>query len=643
MPRPPAAERLRHWPAALLALVAAAVAMWARYRVFPEFSWNRDEPVYLWHVDILRAGRLTSSDGGHPELFLPWLSASRDGVLFTQYTLGWPLVLLAADVITGSASAALGFGAALAVVGTYAFAWELTRDRAICIGAAVVMVASPILPVQGGVHLGYLFTLGLGLLFGVGLLSGIRTGRLGRVVGAGACLGWIFFTRPYDGVLWGLAFGAYAIVVHRQWWRDLVRPFVVVGGAALPLVAATLLYNRHVTGSLSQFPITAADPMDTFGFGRRRLMPGFPIAEYTPASGIRAVAKHAFFLPWFLFGSYLGVAVAGIGLWAARRQQGMVAVLLVGAVFPLGYVPFFGTQESVKFTRLAGPYYYLPLFACLAILMAGVVRRLRERNALAAGGLVLVLVLATLPVARSRLDVNHRLSARQEVWRSSTASIDGRALVFVADAQRYLIFANPFSSNHPGLDDRILFAVDEGPEMLELIAEQPDRTPYLQQTTVPVEDLGARERPVDFDVVLFPVEVRRAPGFTLGLAPGSTTDDDLAVVQLQLGDQVLRRIVPAGGPFPSFRLAPAGSTGADVLLPETGTLTIEIGYGDSEAEALRSPVAREKVHFRVVDGTVEVLLPTVKQARIRVGDSLQWRRQLILTDLEIELTPTSAP
>lgn len=643
MPRPPAAERLRHWPAALLALVAAAVAMWARYRVFPEFSWNRDEPVYLWHVDILRAGRLTSSDGGHPELFLPWLSASRDGVLFTQYTLGWPLVLLAADVITGSASAALGFGAALAVVGTYAFAWELTRDRAICIGAAVVMVASPILPVQGGVHLSYLFTLGLGLLFGVGLLSGIRTGRLGRVVGAGACLGWIFFTRPYDGVLWGLAFGAYAIVVHRQWWRDLVRPFVVVGGAALPLVAATLLYNRHVTGSLSQFPITAADPMDTFGFGRRRLMPGFPIAEYTPASGIRAMAKHAFFLPWFLFGSYLGVAVAGIGLWAARRQQGMVAVLLVGAVFPLGYVPFFGTQESAKFTRLAGPYYYLPLFACLAILMAGVVRRLRERNALAAGGLVLVLVLATLPVARSRLDVNHRLSARQEVWRSSTASIDGRALVFVADAQRYLIFANPFSSNHPGLDDRILFAVDEGPEMLELIAEQPDRTPYLQQTTVPVEDLGARERPVDFDVVLFPVEVRRAPGFTLGLAPGSTTDDDLAVVQLQLGDQVLRRIVPAGGPFPSFRLAPAGSTGADVLLPETGTLTIEIGYGDSEAEALRSPVAREKVHFRVVDGTVEVLLPTVKQARIRVGDSLQWRRQLILTDLEIELTPTSAP
>ena len=123
--------------------------------------------------------------------------------MFTQYTLGWPLVLLGSVLLTGSPTSALGFGAFLAVLGTYAFAWEV-RQRAIDRRRRpLVMVASPILPIQGGVHLSYLFTLGLGLLFGVGLLSGIRTGRAWRVVGAGVLLGWIFFTRPYDAVLWG--------------------------------------------------------------------------------------------------------------------------------------------------------------------------------------------------------------------------------------------------------------------------------------------------------------------------------------------------------------------------------------------------------------------------------------------------------
>ncbi|MEO6318840.1 MAG: hypothetical protein ABIP36_08655 [Acidimicrobiales bacterium] len=642
MPRLVSAERRQHWPAVLLALMAGAIALWARWRIFPNFSWNRDESVYLWHIDILREGRLTSRDGGHPELFLPWLSASQDGGLFSQYTLGWPLVLLAADLLTGSAAAGLGFGAALAVIGTYAFAWELTRHRATCIGAAAVMVASPILPVQGGVHLSYLFTLGLGLLFGVGLLSGIRTRRMGWVVGAGLCLGWIFFTRPYDGLLWGLAFAAYAVVVHRDQWRGLVRPFVVAGMAALPLVAATLAYNRHVTGSLTQFPITAADPLDTFGFGRRRLMPGYPTTDYTPGSGLRAIAKHAFFFPWFLAGSYLGLAVGAVGLWFGRRQRATLALLLVGAVFPLGYFPFFGTSESAQFTRLAGPYYYLPLFTCLAILMAGVVVRLHARRRSAGIGLVLALLLATVPFAHSRLDINNRLSVRQEVWRQSNASIDDRALVVVADAGRYLLYANPFSANGPELDDRVLFATDVGPGVLDLIAEQPDRTPYLQRATVPVEEQGAREDPPDYDVELIPLEVRRAPAFALDVTTGAAYGDDVVVVEIRVeGGAALHRTVPRGGFLPAVRLGPPGSTSADLELPERGSLVIEVGYGGTEAEAKRRPTSREEVHFRVVDGAVEVLLPTAKLVRVLVGDELQWRRAVGLADLAVELTPAS--
>jgi hypothetical protein len=624
----------------VLALLAAAIAVWARHRIFPALSWNRDEAVYLWQVEALRDGHLTSTDGGHPELFLPWLSGDRGGVMFTQYTLGWPLVLLASVVITGSPTAALGFGAFLAVLGVYAFAWEIRHERPIAVGAALVMVASPVLPIQGGVHLSYLFTLGLGLLFGAGLLSGIRARRPARLVGAGVLLGWIFFTRPYDAVLWGLAITVYAVVSHRDRWRDLVSPFATCAAGAVPLVVVTLAYNRHVTGSLLDFPIVVVDPMDTFGFGHRRLMPRFPEVDYTAGSGLRAMAKHAFFVPWFLAGSYVALVLAAVGLWVGRRERATLAVVLVAAVFPLGYFPFWGTEVSSYFTRLSGPLYYLPLFAAIAILVATVVTRLHERHRPAAVALVVALVLATVPAARSRFIANHDLSAPQDAWRSSVDSIDGRAIVFVGDANHYLTYANPFSRNNPELDDRILYAVDGQPEMLDLIAEHPDRTPYLQLATIGIEDRGPKEDPLPFTVRVLPVEVDAADAFTLAVEAGDPGDAAVVAVEVRLGySQIVRRTVPAGQPLPTFRVAAPGHGPADIQLTERGQLSIRVGYGDDEADALERPTAREDVLFRVVDGTAEVLFPTAKLESVTVGQTWQWRRQVTLTDLHVDLRP----
>ena len=74
--------------------------------------------MYLWHVDVLRAGQLADPDGGHPDLFQPWLSAARDGAFFSQYTLGWPLVLLVGSARSAASDLGVAAGAALAVVGT---------------------------------------------------------------------------------------------------------------------------------------------------------------------------------------------------------------------------------------------------------------------------------------------------------------------------------------------------------------------------------------------------------------------------------------------------------------------------------------------------------------------------------------------
>src|SRR5213078_4857826 len=103
----------------LLALLGAtaAVSLVVRAVVYPAMSWNRDEATYLWQVRALRAGQLLTT------------------------TLGWPGLMLVADVLFGSSAAAIVWGTLLAVLGTYVFARELTRDRTLALVTAALMLA----------------------------------------------------------------------------------------------------------------------------------------------------------------------------------------------------------------------------------------------------------------------------------------------------------------------------------------------------------------------------------------------------------------------------------------------------------------------------------------------------------------------
>lgn len=645
MPRPspaPLRALAEHWVAIALAVAAALLALWARHALFPAYSWNRDEPVYLWHVDVLRAGHLRVPDGGHPDLFRPWLSAEKDGALFTQYTLGWPLVLLAAAVVTGSAGNALLLGAALAVLGTYAIGLELLRDRRIATVGAALMVASPILPIQGGAYLSYLFTLGLGLLFGALFLSGLRLGGLWRPVVAGLLLGWIFMTRPYDAVLWGAAFGAYALFRERSRITTVLRVGALCAVSSLPLVIATLAYNRHVTGGWLAFPITTADPMDTFGFGPKRLMPTFEVVDYTLGKALKGTAKNFFFLPWFLVGSYVGVATALLGLWQRRREPSTLALLMLCAVFPVGYFVFWGTWLSSLASRISGPIYLVPLYAPICLLAASVVVRWWAHRRVLAGALLVALAIGTAPAAVSRFDVNRDISVQQLPWQTSVAAIEGRAIVFVADTAPYLLYLNPFSANSADLDGRILYAADQSPGMLDLIAEHPDRTAYLQQGTVAAPETGPREDPYDLDVSIVPVEVRSGRSLTLTTTVEAPPGAAFVHLDVTTGAASYHQTAPVDRAAPTMTIpltvAPPG-TEADLATAPRGTVSVTVGWGDTAAAAARDQKVRERIVYRVEAGTLEVLLPSAKLRNELVDKTLVWRRSIALDELHVDIAP----
>ena len=170
-----------------------------------------------------------------------------NGAYFSQYTLGWPLVLLASSLVLGTPSAAVVLGTVLAVVGAVAVTREIVRRDDVAIAVGVLVLASPVVVIQAGVYLGYLFTMGLGNLALVLGLVRFPNGptAAGDSSRPACCWDAILLTRPFDAVLWGAILVMGAVVLHR---RDGLRRLWPVVLAGLPFVVATLAYNMHVTG-----------------------------------------------------------------------------------------------------------------------------------------------------------------------------------------------------------------------------------------------------------------------------------------------------------------------------------------------------------------------------------------------------------
>ena len=641
-----------YWVLLVLAAAGIVIPLVARHLMFPAYSWNRDEPIYLWQAHALRGGFFTTPDGGAPAFFRPWLSAAKGGVLFSQYTLGWPLALAGSLVVFGSPDGALALAGLLVVLGTYAFTRELTRDHTLALVATAVMTLSPILAVQGGVYLGYMFTLGLGLLFAAGVLSGVRRGKPALIVGSGVLLGWIFMTRPYDAVLWGLAVVGYLVFVRWREWRRLATAAGWLAVGVLPLVVATLAYNQHLTASATTFPITVADPLDKFGFGLRQIMPTFGLADYGPGKVLKSAAKNVFYLPLFMIGGYVGAMVAAYGLWLRRRDRTTPALLAIGLVFPVGYAFFWGIYVSSATTNLSGPIYYMPLYAPLSVLIAAVIVHTWRRRRVHGIALVAVLAVATVPFAATRFVINRRNSDAQLPWKNSVNAIHDKALVFVWNdgPGPYLLYLNPFSSNGPKLDDRVLYAVDNGAADLDLVGAKPDRTPYLQTISVPPDYLLPNGNPRTPKISLTRMQVLHANGVVaLRARITNPRARRSVVVFLKMGDHYEWRTLTTdgtnGGAFDvEFRLAVPGvaaGTDATPLLGRLGTAQIGVGYGSSPTAARKNQLVREFFPYRVTDSSIEMLVPSRKnRAKLQGKGKRKWFPVQSQRELDVTVVPS---
>ncbi len=649
-PRPTRGSRVtawlsRSWLLLTLLVGAAAVSVVVRHVVYPALSWNRDETTYLWQVRALRAGDLLTTTGGLPQFFQPWLTGVTHGQFFSQYTLGWPGAMFVADLLFGSPAASIVWGTVLAILGTYLFTREITRDRRLALVTAALMLACPIVITQAGVYLGYLFSLGIGLLFGTALLAGLRRRSSRLVVLAGLLLGILFVTRPFDAVLWAAALGGYAVATTWREWSRQLRAVGLVFVGFLPFLVLTLVQNRIVTGSITQFPFTAKEPLDKFGFGYRRLMPGIIGMRYTFTEAVKGTGVSGFYVPQFLVGSYLGLLAAVGGLWLRRRDRSTWLLLGIMVVFPAGYFVFWGNRLASGFAYLSGPIYFLPLFVPLCIFIATALLAFWARRRALLIGLLCVMAVATAPFLYDKSAMNHRLSEAQAPWRHSTDALPGKPLVIIRDSGPYLLHLNPFSQNSPDLDGRVLYAVDRGAGSFDLLDRYPDRTPYIQRTDKPALDDTVHHPDASPPMItVLPVEVISGPLVTLRVQVRNPTNAATVVAVLKAGDRVEQRSLQpsADGVYETtWTLVPEGTrpaSGDVVPVSGRGLLTVSAGVGPTVAEALTGSQVREQYAFRVHGGDVQLLDPPL-QTVVRPGNGrIVLRDVLSLSTLHVDVT-----
>jgi hypothetical protein len=599
----------------LLGVVAGAAAVATNAWLFPLYSLNRDDSVYVAMARLIEHGQVTLSAADH-QAFRPWASAVIGDRIVLKYTPPWPTVLAAGELVTGTPRAALAATAAATAVLTALLTTEVTRSRGTGLVAGALLLTSPVFLVQSGTYLPYVFQLACGLAFGYLLLTGVRRRSTGRVVLAGLAIGVAAWARPFDALLLALPFTAYALLAaRRSAGRVAVR--LVLGG--LPLLAALLTYNAVVLDDPLRLPYTVTGSTDGFGYGRRGVFPEHTI-DFTPADGVSGMLTNLQWVPSWTAGGVVLVALAVLGL-LRTRGTGRWAVAALSVVVPLGYLPFWGPYAMSTFwpgVEYFGPFYLLPVLVPLVVLgaaglvalgraaRAGAPRGARPAVAVVLAAMVLLTALAVPDKVAGNLGVRDDYRTLQDFVRNQDL---GRA-VLLLPARGDLGFesTSPFLENDPSLDQPVLYAEDRGGADFELVDRHPDRILYRLTQELPAGELTGGTLTMDR------LQVESGPTLRVQLSvDGRAAGQSVAYARLD-GTTVASRPLPATGELSWTVVAPAGGVPpflGVVALPATARQgVLAVGVEERSPEDPDTPGRRweRRIAYRVVDGGTRVQL-----------------------------------
>ncbi|WP_045877033.1 DUF6541 family protein [Pseudofrankia sp. DC12] len=661
----------------LLAACSFAVSLLLQAGLYRQGSGDADEAAYVLQARMLLDGRLTLDARVVEPFFQPWLTGVRGTEVFTKYLPGWPALLATSQAIFGTMAVAPAAVAACWVIGTYLFTRELFEDAWTAVIAAGMVALSPLVLLHTALPLAYAPCAAVLTLASALLLRGVRTGTRRTLVAGGALVGFAVLIRPFDVVL---VVGPLIVFAFARMWRTpgifLARSGWGVLGAA-PFVGLLLAYCAHVTGSPTRLPQTASDPLDTFGFGPRRILPSEPAFTFSRHLAEQALSATLKAAPSWYFGGLGLIALAVIGLLAPRhRAERLLLAVTTGAVL-VGYFFWWGSAFAMPGLRDGlGPHYHLAGFTPVAILGAAGARwlwtllpqerrsgrrarRSRPKPLVRITALVLTVagfVALTVPTIPARIHVQRGVNSGNAFLDALIPDqLPGPALVVVTPATptRYTQIPYHTLRNAPGLDGRIVYAADIGPGIAALPDRMPDRTIYrvrpneLVDADVPGSYRGSfvQLHQVQGTSIQIRVTVRPpAPG-TAGVSAGGLGAG--ARLYVRLGGQTQsQQLKVASGGDGTFVLDGAAPGGPGEISAATLTAPAELVVGFTTGDGPGAASWEDRFPLmRRATGDLTLLAPGLgwrrlpgNLARTLTGTESQWLAARIEPTLDVALT-----
>jgi hypothetical protein len=420
----------------------------------------------------------------------------------------------------------------------------------------------------------------------------------------------------------------------------------IVGFA--PFVVLMLVYDAAVTGSPLRMPLSATDPLDRFGFGVRRILPGQPVFPYGRRLALRALWLNLRNVPNWSFGGIVLVLLAAVGLAAAGCRRQKLLVTALGLAFPVGYLFFWGSALSAL-TNIngIGPHYYVPTFAALAILAAaGVdwilglpVRVWSPTCAVLLVGAVALTAVTSVPKVNVQRFVNARYASITQLMRATPPRPPAVVLVDLPPPARASV-GNPygFLTNPPDLDAPVLYGTSQGEQDWRLPDIAPGRALYaLRPQELQGEALFGKTG------VLVPLRPLTARRLQVAVAVRPRPGTRCLVAYLRVGDEGRRvplgcAVRPGVGYRHTFTLGPGG-----VGLPPPGTSTLLVAGAASTAPGV--PEQRDEVRdslgvVALPDGpSARLLLPGPSYRLIAFPAGSVWLAARTSPELSVEVTP----